>query len=86
MRVIGLPGETVFFTNGDLVIDRFPLMLPRHVTNVWYVPLGQFGVTSPFTVPKDCYFVLGDNSANASDSLFWGALPRSNVLGRVRDK
>jgi signal peptidase I len=50
------------------------------------VALGQFGVASPFTVPMDGYFVLGDNSANANDSRFWGALPRTNILGKVKNK
>jgi signal peptidase I len=43
-------------------------------------------ITFPYVVPADHYFVLGDNSANANDSRFWGGLPRSNILGRVKGK
>jgi signal peptidase I len=86
MRVIALPGETVFLTNGALTIDGAAMSLPGHITNVTYLALGKFGVVSPFTVPKDCYFVLGDNSANANDSRIWGALPRTNTLGKVKNK
>ncbi|MGZ4975318.1 MAG: signal peptidase I [Limisphaerales bacterium] len=86
MRVIGLPGETVLFTNGTFTVNGTPVTLPAHLTNVVYVAAGRIGVASPFTVPSNRYFVVGDNSANANDSRFWGALPRTNILGRVRNK
>jgi signal peptidase I len=43
-------------------------------------------VTSPYVVPKKSYFVLGDSSTNSNDSRFWGAVPETNILGRVRNK
>jgi signal peptidase I len=35
----------------------------------------------PFTVPKDCYFVMGDNRENSLDSRYWGCVPRNDILG-----
>ena len=32
---------------------------------------------------KNNYFVLGDNTANALDSRYWGVLPRSWIIGKV---
>jgi signal peptidase I len=35
-----------------------------------------------FTVPKDDYFALGDNSYNSSDSRYWGVVPDADLVGR----
>ena len=35
-----------------------------------------------FTVPKENYFALGDNSFYSSDSRDWGTVPARNVVGR----
>jgi signal peptidase I len=36
----------------------------------------------PVIVPKDCFFMMGDNRDNSFDSRFWGPLPRGKVRGR----
>ncbi len=36
-----------------------------------------------FTVPEDCYFMLGDNSYFSSDSRRWGIVPRKNIVGKA---
>lgn len=90
MRVIALPGESVSFSEGGITVGGHPLLLPAHVPNVAYLSLDRLGrpspVASPYIVPPTSFFVLGDNSANANDSRFWGAVPRTNIVGRVRDK
>jgi len=93
MRVVALPGETVAFASGGITVNGKPLVPPRHVSNVSYVSLdhlplrGAGGrITSPYVVPGGSYFVLGDNSTNSNDSRIWGAVPFTNIVGRVRDK
>ena len=88
LRVIGLPGETVSFANGRVLIDNQPLKLPYHapphLQNVTFhldVPEGE-ALPHPFVVPNDCYYLLGDNPSAASDSRVWGALPAAEILSR----
>ena len=35
-----------------------------------------------YTVPRNGYFALGDNSYNSYDSRYWGPVPDVNVVGR----
>jgi signal peptidase I len=37
----------------------------------------------PLVIPKDDYFVMGDNRNRSRDSRFIGLIPRNNVLGRA---
>lgn len=86
MRVVALPGENVVITNSTLRLNGAPAEIPRHIRHITYVDQGRFGVNANYNVGADSYFVLGDNSMNANDSRYWGALPRSNIVGRVRNK
>ncbi len=36
----------------------------------------------PLVVPKDHYFMMGDNRYCSKDSRYWGVVPRDNVRGR----
>ncbi len=36
----------------------------------------------PVVVPKDHYFMMGDNRYCSKDSRYWGVVPRDNVRGR----
>jgi signal peptidase I len=41
------------------------------------------GVEYPYTVPEDSYFVLCDFRTNSSDSRSYGAIPKSELDGKV---
>lgn len=76
-RIIGLPGETVTITDGQVFIDNRLLSEP-------YLPKGL--VTFPDMerrLSSDEYFVMGDNRPVSSDSRAWGTLPRSFIIGKV---
>jgi len=88
LRVIGLPGETVSFSDGKVFIDGQPLeqpsYLPPHLQKVRYHldVADRKAVPHPYTVPNGCYYLLGDNPDAASDSRLWGALPEAEILSR----
>ncbi len=73
--VIGEPGETLQIRGGIVYIDDQPLTEPY----IKAPPSSDFG---PLVVPTDCYFVLGDNRNNSSDSRGWGAVPKDNIIGQ----
>ena len=77
-RVIGLPGDIVFIKDGEVYINGTALNEPyiREKTE------GEFG---PYTVPEDCYFCLGDNRNDSSDSRYWNNtyVSKDKILGKV---
>lgn len=86
-RVIGLPGETVEIVNGVVYVtktDGETVQLDdTFVTNCEHV--GDYG---PFTVPDDCYFMLGDNRNDSRDSRYWTNryVHKDKILGKVMFK
>ncbi|MAE75321.1 MAG: signal peptidase I [Planctomycetes bacterium] len=43
---------------------------------------GGYACSEPYAIPKDHYFVLGDNSPNSTDSRKWGGIPAEDIVGR----
>jgi signal peptidase I len=92
-RVAGLPGETIDIRSGRLVIDGKELTLPPTLAIARYelpetntVPGVKGPIAFPFRIPQGGYFVLGDNTSNALDSRYWGALEEAKILGKVPGK
>lgn len=86
-RLIAVGGETVEIREGKIYINGKAVNGPDSVRSVYYLnsdPNGPYGLAGhPVTVPKDSYYVLGDNSAHSRDSRYWGFVPKKNVLGKV---
>lgn len=84
-RVVGLPGETIEVKPPYVYVDGKPVQdFPNFRDRTYVAPRNSlYGVQFPYTVPKDSYFVMGDNSPNSNDSRFWGHLPASSILGKV---
>lgn len=75
-RVIGLPGEILEIKNGRVYINEQRL-------NESYIPNLGSSSRPPGPIPDDCYFVMGDNRNNSSDSRSWGPLPREKIVGKA---
>jgi len=77
-RVIGVPGDHLEIRKGVVWLNGKPLDEP-------YVhqPMRP-GLSYPYSsvvVPRDRYFVMGDNRNNSYDSRYWGFVPRENLVG-----
>jgi signal peptidase I len=75
-RVIGLPGETVAVHNDAVYINNKKLSEP-------YISTPPTYTWGPAVVPKNDYFVLGDNRNNSQDSHLWRWLPKQYIIGKA---
>ncbi len=75
-RVIGLPGETVEISNGQVFINGQVLDEP-------YLNQYTYQGMAPEVVPPNEVFVLGDNRGFSNDSRAFGFVPFSDIIGRA---
>jgi signal peptidase I len=83
-RVIGLPGETVGERDGQILING-------KVLEESYLPARTLSNCASFAprcfpsgrLPAGQYWVMGDNRPNSRDSRYFGAIPKSEIVGRV---
>jgi signal peptidase I len=81
MRIAALSGETIEIRDKILYIEGQKVQWPTIETPDY--PYETFGLEEPYTVPENCFFVLGDNIANSNDSRFLGAIPLSDLIGKA---
>jgi signal peptidase I len=85
-RVVATGGETIWSKGNALWIENRgrPRLLPES-----YLPNdgrgAQLGepISPSYKVPENDFYVLGDNRTVSCDSRIWGALPGSDIVGRV---
>ena len=77
-RVVGLPGDTIQVKNDVLYVNGERRKEPYINKDPGFQP--PFG---PVTVPKDHYFMMGDNRGNSEDSRYFGPLPAKNIEGEA---
>lgn len=83
-RYIAGEGDTIEIKNGKLLVNGKVVEDPPALRRVYYYNRGDYGIEGkPITVPKDSYFVLGDNSASSKDSRYWGFVPKNYLIGKA---
>ena len=80
-RIVGMPCETVIMQNHHVYVNGHLLSEPYAMSGTrpdLFTPLGKAKV-----IPRDYYFVLGDNRSRSLDSRAFGPVPRENILGVI---
>jgi signal peptidase I len=79
-RVVGLPGDHISIQDGHVyrngVVEKDGYTDPC-------AGAGSCNFPAPITVPKDEYFMMGDNRGQSDDSRFWGPIPKSWIIGKA---
>jgi len=77
-RVVGVPGDKIRVQDGRVIRNGKPTKEPF----IQPCPPGaDCNFAGEITVPKNSYFMMGDNRGESDDSRFWGPVPRDWVIG-----
>lgn len=85
-RVIGCPGDKIKITNKVLYRNGQPIdekYVIHKDTGGVVIPDNPRDYVDEFTVPKDYYFVMGDNRDSSFDSRYWGFVKKDLIKGEA---
>lgn len=80
-RVIGLPGDKIEYRNNYLYINGKKIKEDYSHTETADFNIKDLG---SITVPKNHYFILGDNRINSVDSRLLGFIKKENIIGKAK--
>jgi signal peptidase I len=87
-RVIGLPGETIALSGGQVYIngrERSEPWLPVAVqqSTTPGPSTAPYSLRHPYKIPAGHVYVMGDNRTVSCDSRYWGPILESSMVGKV---
>ncbi|HDQ45502.1 MAG TPA: signal peptidase I [bacterium] len=81
-RIAGTGGDTIQIADGQVHINGKisdnPVLSRKGYTRRW-----TFAVNSPYVIPDNAVFVLGDNSPVSADSRLFGPVYQDALIGRA---
>ena len=97
-RIVAVPGDSLQIRDGRLYVNHKLVEKPWTAENkfeydilieqdIGEIPENELRIGDPIVVPKDHYFVLGDNPGVSQhmswDSRMFGYLPKENIYQRI---
>jgi signal peptidase I len=79
-RVVGVPGDKLSIVDGHVIRNG------KRESDSYIAPCGDSdacNLPKVFTVPKDHFFMMGDNRGASDDSRFWGPIPKGAIIGEA---
>lgn len=79
-RVVAVPGDRLSVKRGRVYING-------QLRDPWKIrpddSCGICNLPKPITIPRDHYFMMGDNRGESADSREWGPVPRDWIIGKA---
>jgi signal peptidase I len=79
-RVVGLPGDRLRIVNGHVIRNG------QREPDGYTIPCGSSSVCNfrgTIVVPRNDFYMMGDNRPDSDDSRFWGPVPKAWIIGQA---